>query len=101
MTAYSVLEVTPHNDDWIEDYLPTANRLVKKHGGKYLARTSRHEVIEGEAPAEVALRIVIEWPSMEAAKAFENEPEYQPHLKERLANSRSYHALIEGKDDLA
>lgn len=100
MTAYSVLAVTPKNDSWIEEYLPTANRLVKQHGGKYLARTSEHEQIEGD-PREAALRIVIEWPSIEAARAFENDPEYKPHLEARLANSDSFHYLIVGKDDLA
>ncbi|WP_299655228.1 DUF1330 domain-containing protein [uncultured Jannaschia sp.] len=100
MTAYSVLEVTPKTEDWIEDYLPTANKVIARHGGRYLARTQTHEVLEGEN-REVGLRIVIEWPSMDAAHAFESDPEYAPHLKARLANSRSHHALIAGMDDLA
>ncbi len=100
MTHYSVLDVTPTNDDWIEDYLPTANKVIARHGGTYLARTSSHERLEGEG-REVALRIIIEWPSAEAARAFESDPEYQPHLEERLANSTSNHVLIAGKDDLA
>lgn len=100
MTAYSVLEVTPESEDWIEGYLPTANKLIARHGGTYLARTQTHEQLEGE-PREVGLRIVIEWPSMDAAKAFESDPEYIPHLEQRLANSRSFHAVIDGTDDLA
>lgn len=100
MTYYSVLAVTPTNDGWVEDYLPTANRLVTKHGGKYLARTATHERIEGEGD-DAALRIIIEWPSAEAAKAFESDPEYAPHLKARLANSESHHFLIAAQDDLA
>ena len=39
MTVYSVLAVTPENQDWIPAYLPKANALVAKHGGTYLART--------------------------------------------------------------
>lgn len=100
MTAYSVLEVTPKTEKWIEDYLPTANKVIARHGGRYLARTQTHEVLEGEN-REVGLRIVIEWPSMDAARAFESDPEYAPHLEARLAHSRSHHALIAGKDDLA
>ena len=100
MTYYSVLAVTPSNDDWIPDYLPTANKLVAKHGGKYLARTSSHEQVEGDdRPA--GLRIVIEWPSKEDAMNLMNDPEYKPHLEARTAGSESYHFLIEGKDDLA
>lgn len=100
MKYYSVLEVTPTNQDWIKDYLPVANKLIEKHGGKYLARTAEHEQIEGDKQ-EAGLRIIIEWPSKKEALAFENEPEYQPHLKQRLANSKSVHFLIAGKDDLA
>ena len=100
MTYYSVLAVTPTADDWIPNYLEAANRLVSKHGGKYLARTANHERLEGEGDAS-ALRIVLEWPSKEAALAFMNDPEYVPHLKARTAGSTSHHFLIEGKDDLA
>lgn len=100
MTYYSVLAVTPTNEEWIPGYIEPANRLVAKHGGKYLARTTSHEQIEGEI-SEAALRIVIEWPSAEAAKSFMADPEYVPHLKNRTAGSNSVHFLIEGKDDLA
>ena len=100
MTAYSVLAVTPKNEDWIPDYLPAANRLVAQHGGKYLARTQKHEQVEGpDSPA--ALRIVIEWPNMQAARDFENDPAYKPFLESRLDNSESLHFIIEGTDELA
>ncbi|MEO1336902.1 MAG: DUF1330 domain-containing protein, partial [Myxococcota bacterium] len=80
MSYFSVLAVTPTHEDWIPAYIGPANRLVAKHGGKYLARTSSHERLEGEGE-NAALRIVIEWPSKEAALAFMNDPEYVPHLK--------------------
>ena len=100
MATYSVLAVTPTNEDWIPDYLPTANKLVEKHGGKYLARTGAHEQVEGsDRPA--GLRIIIEWPSKDAAMNFMSDPEYKPHLAARTAGSESYHYVIEGKDDLA
>ncbi|WP_026960369.1 DUF1330 domain-containing protein [Aliagarivorans taiwanensis] len=100
MAYYSVLAVTPTSQDWIPDYIGPANALVAKHGGKYLARTDSHQRLEGEGE-EVALRIVIEWPSRQAALDFMNEPEYLPHLKARTEGSISHHFLIEGKDDLA
>jgi len=100
MTYYSVLDVTPSTDSWIPDYLKTANKLMTKHGGKYLARTASHEQIEGEKK-EAGLRIVIEWPSKEAAQAFMSDPEYLPHLKARTEGSVSNHYLIEAKDEFA
>ncbi|MEL6952429.1 MAG: DUF1330 domain-containing protein [Pseudomonadota bacterium] len=100
MAYYSVLAVSPSSDDWIPDYLPTANKLVAKHGGKYLARTASHEQVEGSEQA-AALRIILEWPSKEAAMNFMKDPEYKPHLEARTAGSESFHFVIEGKDDLA
>ncbi|MEM7030054.1 MAG: DUF1330 domain-containing protein [Chloroflexota bacterium] len=100
MTYYSVLAVTPTTDEWIPDYIGPANTLVAHHGGKYLARTANHERLEGEGE-DAALRIIIEWPSKEAALAFMNDPVYQPHLRARTAGSNSHHFLIEAKDDLA
>lgn len=100
MSYYSVLAVTPTSEDWIPDYLPSANALVAQHGGKYLARTSSHERVEGEG-GSAALRIIIEWPSRDAAMAFMNDAAYAPHLKARTDGSDSHHFLIDGKDDLA
>lgn len=100
MTAYSVLAVTPTTEDWIPEYLPTANALVAKHGGRYLARTSQHWQMEG-ADTPAALRIVIEWPSQQAAQNFMKDPDYALHLAARREGSESFHFLIEGQDDLA
>ncbi len=58
MSYFPVLDFTPTNNTWIPDYLPTANKLVKKHGGTYLARTASHEQVEGNEQ-QAALRIVI------------------------------------------
>jgi uncharacterized protein (DUF1330 family) len=99
MSYYSVLAVTPTNEDWIPNYISAANALVARHGGRYLARTASHERLEGEGDA--ALRIILEWPSAEAAKAFMSDPDYVPLLQARTAGSESHHYLIEGKDDLA
>ena len=100
MSYYSVLAVTPTSEDWIPAYIGPVNKLVAKHGGKYLARTSSHERLEGEGE-EAALRVIIEWPSNEAALSFMSDPDYIPHLKARTDGSESQHFLIEGKDDFA
>ncbi|MGQ7848104.1 DUF1330 domain-containing protein [Granulosicoccus sp. 3-233] len=100
MTHYSVLAVTPTNEDWIPGYIAPVNALIAKHGGEYLARTVSHERLEGQGE-DAALRIIIAWPSAEAAKAFVGDPDYAPYFKSRTEGSESHHFLIEGKDDLA
>lgn len=101
MAYYSVLDVTPSTNEWIPDYLASVNQVMAQHGGKYLARTSSHERLEGEAGDNPGLRIIIEWPNKEAAMAFMNDANYAPHLKARTAGSVSNHYLIEGKDEYA
>ena len=100
MKHFSVLDVTPKTDEWIPDYLPTANKLVAKHGGKYLARTASHEQVEGDTQ-QAALRIIIEWPSKESAINFMEDPDYAPHLRARTNGSLSHHYLIAAQDDLS
>ena len=100
MTCYSVLAVTPTNNDWVADYVGPATALVAEHGGRYRARTTAHARLEGEGE-DAAMRIIIEWPSKEAAQAFMSDPGYRPHLEARTAGSESHYFLIEGKDDLS
>ena len=103
MSYYSILDVTPTTDAWIPNYLPTANRLVAKHGGKYVARTATHEQVEGDPLmcGHLQKHLIIEWPAKENAVAFMGDPEYAPHLKARTKGSISHHYLVEAKDDLA
>nr|WP_244998472.1 DUF1330 domain-containing protein [Phaeobacter italicus] len=75
--------------------MTTANERVVTHGGKYIARAASHEQVEGETQ-EAGLRIIIEWPSKEAAQAFMADEAYSPHLAARTAGSVCHHYLIEG-----
>ena len=50
-----------------------------------LARTASHERVEGE---DATLRIIIGWPSRQAAMAFMSDSGYVPHLKARTAGSK-------------
>ena len=100
MAYYAVVFVTPKTDTWIPDYLKAVGPLVEKHGGKYLARTIRHERLEGAEP-NPGLIVILEWPSRSAAEAFYRDPAYEPHLKARLAGGANDLFLVEGKDDFA
>ena len=100
MTYFSILEVTPTTDSWVADYVPASNKLVPKYGGKYIARTTVHQRVEGEGE-EPALRIIIQWPSKQAALDFMADEEYAPHLQARTQGSVSHHWLVEGVDQLA
>ena len=54
MAFFSVLSVTPTTEDWIPRYLPAANALVVKHGGRYLARTATLDLAPGTVRSRIA-----------------------------------------------
>ena len=66
----------------LKQYLSGAGGTVPAHNGKVLAYTESPEVIEGETDRP---RIVlIEFPDMDAAKAWYNSPDYQAVVGFRL-----------------
>jgi uncharacterized protein (DUF1330 family) len=103
---YAILCVIPTDAEWIEDYIKAVNRLVEKHGGKYLARTASHERLEGGAhesaengDAAGGIRVIIEWPDKESMDTFYNDPEYSSHKAARQGGSKSDVLSVAGKDD--
>lgn len=93
--AIARLDVTDHA--WVREYVAEVTPMVERHGGRYLARTSRLEQIEGDdAPPQLAL--LIEWPSREAALAFYESDEYRVHRERRLAGSRGDFLLVAAED---
>jgi uncharacterized protein (DUF1330 family) len=65
----TVVAITPTSTSSIPSYLETVGSLVARHGGRYLARTARHERLEGEGEVP-ACTTIVEWPSRDAANAF-------------------------------
>ena len=100
MPFFSLIHSTPTSEEWIPSYIESVGAIVARHGGKYLARTTNYERLEGDQDGPAAF-VVIEWPSKEAAIAFMADPEYQPFLKARLAGSISQHFLVDGNDELS
>lgn len=97
MKYYACAEIAVTNPDWVTDYVAKVTKMVEAHGGRYLARTSRVEVMEGERRPETML--LIEFDSREAVDAFYRSAEYAPHLKARQAGSVGRFLLVAGRDD--
>jgi uncharacterized protein (DUF1330 family) len=57
--------------------------LYEKYGGRYLAIGRTGEMLEGEADG--TSYVLSEWPSMDAARAFWNSPEYAELKAARIA----------------
>lgn len=97
MKYYSVAEIDIVDKGWIPSYLQDVTKLVEQHGGRYLARTSNIEKVEGERQAP-EIFLIIEWPSKEAAVAFYDSDAYRPYREKRMQGARNEFTLVAGED---
>ena len=74
MPAYVIGEVEIVPPEKLQGYGPAVAVSIEKFGGRYLARGSKPEVLEG-GPAHNVL--IIEFPSADVARAWYASPEYQ------------------------
>ena len=82
MAVYLIADVKVTDDAWIPDYATNVHDIVHKHGGKYLSRSGNITTIEGD-DLDTTLIAFLEFPSMEAAQAFANDPEYAKYRQAR------------------
>lgn len=73
-------------------YLEKVEATFLPFGGKWLVLDGQVEVIEGEWPGSVVL---MEFPSMDAAKTWYRSPEYQSILRLRTDNAISDLILVD------
>jgi uncharacterized protein (DUF1330 family) len=94
---YSVAEIEITNQSWIPAYVENVTRLVEQGGGRYLARTSKIEKLEGERKVPQVF-LIIEWPSKDVAKAFYECEEYRPYRQSRIEGATNEFLLVAGED---
>jgi uncharacterized protein (DUF1330 family) len=98
MTGYVIFDVGPSDRAAMGPYLEKAFDTITAHGGKLLARTNNIDVREsthgvGWKPSRI---LIIEFPSMEDAKAWYESPEYQEILPIRLNFGKDNMVIVEG-----
>lgn len=97
MKYYAVAEIDITDPSWIPAYVENTTRLVERHGGRYLARTSNFEKVEGErTPPQIYL--IIEWPSKQVAESFYDSEDYKPYRESRRDGSQGEFVLVAGED---
>ena len=95
MPAYGVGWLTMRDPSWVPAYGPKTDELIEKYGGKVLARGSAIEQLEGRHKVPDVM-VVLEFPSMEKARAFYNDPEYAEMIKLRQRGSDLEYVLLNG-----
>jgi uncharacterized protein (DUF1330 family) len=95
--AYVLVEMNVTDFERYKPYMAGAPATVKAHGGEYLVRGGRQEVLEGDwQPHRVA---VLRFPSVEQAKAWYDSEQYRA-VRARRAGATDYFnmVLVEGVD---
>ena len=102
MAVYGVVIIDISDPSWIPSYVEAVQDLLNKHGGgRYLARglnsdwahkfgvtdVGQYDVLEGDNRPDGV--VVLEFPSMDAAHDFFDDPDYKPWLERRLAGSKA------------
>ena len=95
MAAYALIELEVTDMEKIGPYMAAVADTVAAHGGRYLVRPGVTEVVEG-GPGEYPLKVVLEFPSLNAAKDWYNSEAYQTILPHRLAGSNGNFLWAEG-----
>jgi uncharacterized protein (DUF1330 family) len=97
MPAYLVATVRVDDPETYKRYTALTPNIIAAHGGRFLVRGGPVETLEGEAFRERL--VIVEFPSMEAARTFYDSPDYQAAMPFRTASARSVFLLAQGVAD--
>jgi uncharacterized protein (DUF1330 family) len=80
MAAYVIGRLEVRDTAWRAAYTQKTGELIRKYGGRSLARFgSPVEALEGEGKLPTTI-VILEFPSVEQAKAWYHDPEYAPMI---------------------
>jgi uncharacterized protein (DUF1330 family) len=94
VSAYIIVEIDVQDPVGYDEYKKLAGPTVEAHGGNYIVRGGKTEVLEGDwQPKRI---VVLEFASMHAAKNWLNCEEYREPRKMRHRTARTNMILVEG-----
>jgi uncharacterized protein (DUF1330 family) len=94
MSAYVIVEVETHDRELMERYRGLVAPTVQAHGGRFIVRGGACETLEGGwEPQRI---VIVEFPTVAAAKAWWSSEEYaEPKaLRQRAGKTRMI--VVEG-----
>jgi uncharacterized protein (DUF1330 family) len=75
--AYAVVHLEVNDfDRYFAEYIPGVVKLIGKHNGQVLVASNAPDSVEGKLPGN--WHVVLEFPSMDAAKAWYADADYLP-----------------------
>ena len=91
--GYVIAEVDVTDQATFQKYAEKAPGTIAQYGGHYVIRGGKFDSIEGDAPKRF---VVIQFDSVEKAKAWEDSPEYDAIKPIRHSSAKSRVFIIEG-----
>ena len=95
MSAYWIAHVTVTEPEAYKGYQALAPAAFAAHGARFLARGGAAEVLEGP---RLERHVVIEFPSLDAARACYASPEYQAAKARRDGACIAHVVIVQGLD---
>jgi uncharacterized protein (DUF1330 family) len=94
MPAYIVVEVEVEDPIRYEDYKKMVPPTLTAYGGRFLVRGGKVENLEGDwSPKRL---VMVEFPSVQQAKAWWDSPEYAGAKALRQATAKTQMIVVEG-----
>ena len=94
MAAYIIVDVVMRDAARFEAYKQAVPATIAQYGGRYLVRGGQHETLEGAwHPTRL---VVLEFPSVGAAKRWYESAEYQKIKPLRRQHARGDMVLVQG-----
>jgi uncharacterized protein (DUF1330 family) len=94
MSAYLIVRMDVTNMEQYREYMKLTPEIIEKYGGKFVVRGGDKVTMEG--PEETRRIVMVEFPSMEQAKAFYNSPEYQHAITVRAGAAEGQFVIVDG-----
>lgn len=94
MAAYILAEIEITDPEGYKEYTKAVPATIAKYGGRFLIRGGACEALEGDWSQR--RRVLLEFPTMDAARKWWNSPEYEKPRAMRQAASKGRLLLIEG-----
>jgi len=96
MKGYVIANVQVTDEAGYEAYRSQTASIIAQYGGRFLVRGGAVEAREGDPG--IGRLVILEFPSVEAARIFYDSPEYQAIIPLREANAVSTLCIVEGVD---
>jgi len=94
MSAFVIVDITVHDPVRYESYKKMAAPTVEAHGGRYVARGGKVEVLEGNWPT--GRFVILEFQTAAQARAWWDSEDYRPARALRHATATTKMILVEG-----